>query len=523
MNSAIDKFLSRYSSSTFEERSRARLLFNFLAVLLPVFPVILALLNIVSTRDIFSVINIVIVAAIILHIVCLVLLRTGNYHIAANLWIVSLLFGLFMNSRSVMNGEHPERLIGSMAIYFVFIVFATLFSRKRTLILVSIFSLLGSVYLIALSAAIKPEIKNILVIDFLVTFGFSAFISVLMKRLNETAVRLTDEDYRQVKNNLQEINRKLAASLLETSRSLDSASTEMTLNSTELSDNLQDQASSLEEISATMEELSSGTVAISETTVRQTDDVTELAKVVQDLFSTIKNIENKVLNTVNKINHISEQAKSGEKYLGEMNQGMSQISESSSQMQDILRIIKDISDRVNLLSLNAAIEAARAGDAGRGFAVVADAVSKLAEQTSLSVKDIDTLIKKSDAEIQKGRKNSADTVANIGEVIRGVSEMSDMIAAVNENLLSFVMAQETARARAENVRARAEEISIATREQKAAEAEIVKSITFINNIFQKSTSGARDLAEQSEKIANLAGNLRVQITKIESGEKGGKA
>jgi methyl-accepting chemotaxis protein len=76
-----------------------------------------------------------------------------------------------------------------------------------------------------------------------------------------------------------------------------------------------------------------------------------------------------------------------------MKESMDSIRSSSLEMSNILKIINDISGKVNMLALNAAIEAARAGEAGRGFTVVADEISKLADRTSNSIKGIDFLIK----------------------------------------------------------------------------------------------------------------------------------
>ena len=92
---------------------------------------------------------------------------------------------------------------------------------------------------------------------------------------------------------------------------------------------------------------------------------------------------------------------------------------SSREMMGIVDIINDISEKINLLSLNAAIEAARAGDAGRGFAVVADEISKLADQTAISIKEIDRLIKVNNDEITAGGDN-------IDSAIDTISACSDL-------------------------------------------------------------------------------------------------
>jgi methyl-accepting chemotaxis protein len=107
-----------------------------------------------------------------------------------------------------------------------------------------------------------------------------------------------------------------------------------------------------------------------------------------------------------------------------MDDGMKKIGASSGEMTGIVEIINSISDQINLLSLNAAIEAARAGDAGRGFAVVADAISKLADQTATSIKDIDGLIRANTEEIERGISNARTTIETISGIIEGVESIN---------------------------------------------------------------------------------------------------
>jgi methyl-accepting chemotaxis protein len=129
---------------------------------------------------------------------------------------------------------------------------------------------------------------------------------------------------------------------------------------------------------------------------------------------------------------------------------ITELGKSSEQIGKIIAVIDDIADQTNLLALNAAIEAARAGEQGRGFAVVADEVRKLAERTTKATKEIASMIEsiqketkspvqameKGSREVQLGVEKTTASGAALGEIIRMSEQVGDMISQIAEALPS---------------------------------------------------------------------------------------
>jgi methyl-accepting chemotaxis protein len=187
-------------------------------------------------------------------------------------------------------------------------------------------------------------------------------------------------------------------------------------------------------------------------------------------------------------------------------------------MQSITSIINDISDQINLLSLNASIEAARAGEAGRGFAVVAEEISKLADATSNSIKSIDELIKNNDSEIARGLKQASDTVTSISNIVAGINRINDMM----EGQIEFVRRLDDSRLMVEKdagqVVSKAEDIKNATREQELAANEIVSVVGNITDLNQTIATGSEEIASSSQTIAKMAENLNARLDFFRGGD-----
>ncbi len=312
-------------------------------------------------------------------------------------------------------------------------------------------------------------------------------------------------------NNFIEKVRGVIKEVADVSDDLGASSEEVSVTLTNFANNSQNQAASSEEITATMEEISAGVDNASENYQSQHNKLNEFIALMNELSNMINSMAEMITEAQGLSKNISEQARAGNESISLMDMIMNKITESSDMVSDIVGIIDNISTRINLLSLNAAIEAARAGEAGRGFAVVADEISKLADQTATSIKDIDSLIKKNKEEITNGAKNVSDTVDNIGRVINGVESINGMMGRIYSNMEKQKGTNDIVNENAEYLKVRSNEVMSASEEQRIAVAEVMKSITNINELIQASAAGSEEMTVNASKLASMAENLKNRV------------
>ncbi len=275
----------------------------------------------------------------------------------------------------------------------------------------------------------------------------------------------------------------------------------------EVLDAAQSTASSAIQISSTAE-----TMAVS--AEEQSKQADEVASAVEEMSRTITenamnagktadvaekngNIANEgglvVERTVDKMRDIAKVVKQSA-------DNMEKLGESSKQIGEIISVIDDIADQTNLLALNAAIEAARAGEQGRGFAVVADEVRKLAERTTEATKQIAIMI--------KGIQN--ETQLAVAAMNKGTNEVAEGISLADKAGASLKSVVDSSRL----VQDMINQIAAASEEQSSTSEQIAKNVGTISHVTNDSARRIQDIAHSSDDLSKLTEQLRAMLAQF---------
>lgn len=263
-----------------------------------------------------------------------------------------------------------------------------------------------------------------------------------------------------------------------------------------------------------VDHLNNGALKIKETSMEQEQSVDAIATAVTEMSYAIKEVAEHAQITADEVNHVNQLTKDGScitnKAVNEI-QGLSetvtratvvisQLSENSTNIASVLDVIREIAEQTNLLALNAAIEAARAGEQGRGFAVVADEVRTLAARTQQSTQDINQMIET----LQRGVEEAV-TAINLGNTATQSSvELSQ------QTLDAF----EKISAASNKVIEASTQTATATEEQSQVAEDISKNITLLSGQTSSNYKMAEDNSEKAGHSTILATELSDSVTRF---------
>ena len=278
-----------------------------------------------------------------------------------------------------------------------------------------------------------------------------------------------------MQSNLQ----KLIGEIQTNADMVTSATKKMTIAAENVAGSSQQQSASSLEIAAAMEQ---STVSIN----LMSDSANRAQTISGDselLMNETSGVVSEAVNRIAKIATVVEQASQTVRTLGQESENVSKI----------VLVIKEVADQTNLLALNAAIEAARAGEQGRGFAVVADEVRKLAERTTQSTQEITTMISSMQSSARDAVTCIEDAVANVNEGViltKRVGESVSRLGASSHEVKGVII-----------------DVSSALREQNAASNEIARNVEQIAQTIERNSGAVGEVAKAATELQQLANSL----------------
>jgi len=268
-----------------------------------------------------------------------------------------------------------------------------------------------------------------------------------------------------------------------------SASEELSAQVAESSQGAEEQARRTGETATAMEEMNATVLEVARNAGRAAETVHDARQKAEKGAGVVEKV-------VQSIGHVMAQAT-------ELTRDMHALGRQAGNISQIMVVINDIADQTNLLALNAAIEAARAGEAGRGFAVVADEVRKLAEKTMSATREVGDAI----TGIQQGTKKNVDNFESASRLISEATELANDSGAALKEIVRLV----------EDATDQVRSIATAAEEQSSASEEINRSVEDINRISSEVSEAMRQSAHAVSELAEQAQVLQALINELQAG------
>jgi len=302
---------------------------------------------------------------------------------------------------------------------------------------------------------------------------------------------------------LSNIGNDLASNMTQTA----SAMNQIAANIQNIKGRVLNQSASVTETNATMEQVTVNIDKLSNHVEHQTGAVSQASSAIEEMMANIQSVSATLLKNVENVRDLQESSETGRASLQEVVADIQEIARESDGLLEINSVMENIASQTNLLSMNAAIEAAHAGEAGRGFAVVADEIRKLAESSGEQSKVIGSVLKKIKDSMDKITR-STDNVLNkfeaIDQGVRTVAEQEEGIrGAMNEQ--SRVSKQVLGASG--QVSEITQQVKGGSLEMLEGSKEVILESKNLERVTQEITSGINEMAAGADQVSSAVSNV----------------
>jgi len=284
---------------------------------------------------------------------------------------------------------------------------------------------------------------------------------------------------------LAKVGDNLSSNMTETAAAVN----QITANIQSIKGRAINQSASVSETNATMEQITNNIHRLNEQVERQTTSVSQSSSAIEEMLANVQSVTNTLVKNKENVSSLTAASEVGRSSLQDVAADIQEITRESEGLMEINSVMENIASQTNLLSMNAAIEAAHAGEAGKGFAVVAGEIRKLAENSSAQSKTISTVLKKIKASIDKITKSTNDVLQKFETIDEHIRTVSD---------------QE------ENIRN-------AMEEQSQGSKQVLDAVGSLNDITQHVKSESEEMRTGSKEVINEGKNLEVITQEITGG------
>jgi methyl-accepting chemotaxis protein len=284
---------------------------------------------------------------------------------------------------------------------------------------------------------------------------------------------------------LHDIGTELSTKMHETA----AATNEITANVQSIKNKVINQSASVTETNATMEQITNNINKLNNHVEKQTTSVSQSSSAIEEMLANIKSVTNTLDKNTDNVRELMQSSEEGKTGLQGVAADIQEIARDSEGLLEINSVMQNIASQTNLLSMNAAIEAAHAGEAGKGFAVVADEIRKLAENSSQQSKTISTVLKAMKSSIDKITVSTGNVLHKFESIDSGVKTVAEQ----EDNILR------------------------AMEEQNEGSKQVLQAITNVNDVTQDVKTGSMEMFEGSKEGIREGKNLENMTQEVTNG------